>query len=874
MKYFSMFSGIGGFELGIQLEIPWAKCVGFSEIDPTAISIYQRHFKDHKNYGDATKINPKELPDFDLLVGGFPCQAFSVAGKRAGFGDTRGTLFFEIARIVKQKQPRVLVLENVKGLLSHEQGRTYATIIATLDELGYDTQRQTCNSKNHGVPQNRERVFIVGYFRASEQSAREILPVFGGNQKTISSSRQENITNTLTTKPNDSCRPNSFVIETQQQEIKCIGSINPSGNGANGKVFDTTGLSPTLTTNKGEGIKVIELNKDYHKTGSKRPIHRNRYYSTEDLSPALNTSIEPKIVCYNSERGWRDKDPNPNRGGGSGILSRDDGISYALTSKSGGHLVQIIFGSQAHRVYCPSGIAVALQSQSGGLGAKTGLYSVEDGKIRRLMPIECERLQSLPDNWTKYGVNGALISNAQQYKCCGNTVTVNAVRNVIKKVKSMLISHSEEKKMLIPRVVRFSGGRSSAMMLERLLQKDELKAWRGDCVVFCNTSAEHSETYNFVRRMKHITEEQGIPFFMIEYQTYETKNSRNKYTRRVSYRLVNEYPYNADSNPNGYKGRGEVFKEYLSKTGALPSTYQRTCTINLKIIVNNLFLTDYWSGKTQLEELGHGDGSFINDSDVVATHKRYNGELSDAEIITKKKFLQICSTVRKSQTIQDYTKASTVINNAYLKKSANENNLIKLIGKQAISFISYLGIRYDEKHRVGRVRKKILEAKRYLNLNSKNKKKARVMPNQPQFEIIKAPLVIAKVISDQVIEYWRHRKDYDLVLPYNGLYSNCVFCFMKGDAKRRLLAYNLNNQDTNTPSSIHWWSDIEQQFSRKVIKSTNNNYTNIGFFGASTDYKYQEILKDTTNSKQPIEVLIQNAQKNNHDWTMDCSCTD
>ncbi len=165
-KYFSLFSGIGGFELGIGKK---AKCVGYSEIDKHAISIYQKHFPKHTNYGDITKIDAETLPDFDLLVGGFPCQSFSIAGRRQGFEDTRGTLFFDIARIVRAKQPPLLLLENVKGLLSHDQGRTFTTIISALDELGYDLQWQVLNSKNFGVPQNRERVYIVGHLRGQAQ---------------------------------------------------------------------------------------------------------------------------------------------------------------------------------------------------------------------------------------------------------------------------------------------------------------------------------------------------------------------------------------------------------------------------------------------------------------------------------------------------------------------------------------------------------------------------------------------------------------------------------------------------------------------------------------------------------------------------------
>lgn len=218
MKYLSLFSGIGGFELGIQRafnneyahisEEPEQEertqgrvgstdqqevllhagdrstplCVGYSEIDKYAIKVYERQFNGHTNYGDATKINAEELPDFDLLVGGFPCQAFSVAGKRAGFDDTRGTLFFDIARILKEKQPRHLVLENVKGLLSHDKGRTFSTIIGVLTDLGYSVEWQVLNSKDFGVPQNRERIFIIGHLRG--ECGGQVFPIIGTDGKT------------------------------------------------------------------------------------------------------------------------------------------------------------------------------------------------------------------------------------------------------------------------------------------------------------------------------------------------------------------------------------------------------------------------------------------------------------------------------------------------------------------------------------------------------------------------------------------------------------------------------------------------------------------------------------------------------------------
>ena len=159
-KCLSLFSGIGGFDLAAQRK--GYEIVGACEIDKYARQVYSQRFPGIKIWEDATKIDPKELPDFDLLVGGFPCQAFSIAGNRGGFEDARGTLFFEIARIAKQKRPRLLLLENVKGLLNHQGGDTLREIFRVLDEVGYDVEWQVINSKYY-VPQNRERIFIIGH---------------------------------------------------------------------------------------------------------------------------------------------------------------------------------------------------------------------------------------------------------------------------------------------------------------------------------------------------------------------------------------------------------------------------------------------------------------------------------------------------------------------------------------------------------------------------------------------------------------------------------------------------------------------------------------------------------------------------------------
>lgn len=232
MKFLDLFAGIGGFCIG--LESLGHECVGFCEIDKFARKSYKAIYdtKGEIELHDITEVTNEEWRKFrgtvDIICGGFPCQAFSIAGKRKGFLDeTRGTLFFEIARAAKEIKPPLLFLENVKGLLSHEKGRTFRTILSTLDELGYDAEWQILNSKDFGVPQNRERVYIVGHLRGS--GGRPVFPIFGKNGT------------------------------TNQTDIKQIGNIinTPSfgGNPQRGRVYSVNGLSPTLNTMQGGGLE-------------------------------------------------------------------------------------------------------------------------------------------------------------------------------------------------------------------------------------------------------------------------------------------------------------------------------------------------------------------------------------------------------------------------------------------------------------------------------------------------------------------------------------------------------------------------------------------------------------------------------------------
>jgi DNA (cytosine-5)-methyltransferase 1 len=305
MKYFSMFSGIGGFELGIEkaaqeLGIK-AECIGYSEIDKPAIRTYEEHYS-HDNYGDATTIDPHALPDFNLLVGGFPCQAFSIAGKRLGFDETRGTLFFDIARILKAKEPRFFILENVRGLISHKGGQTFRTIVRTLDELGYDLQWQVLNSKDYGVPQSRERVYIVGSLGGTPRPQVFPSPRPGNPYSTVGLTTETAVARTLT------------------------AGGNSGGNHS--------------------GMTILEL------TGARS--QSQRLYDPAGLSPTLSTG-----------------------GASTG-------------------------GAEVPRINVPP-------------------------TIRRLTPVEFERLQGFPDNWT-------VGSDTQRYKQCGNAVTVPVVQHVAHQV--------------------------------------------------------------------------------------------------------------------------------------------------------------------------------------------------------------------------------------------------------------------------------------------------------------------------------------------------------------------------------------------------------------------------------------------------------
>ena len=176
MRFFDFFAGIGGFRLG--MEMAGHECVGHCEIDKYANMSYEamHHPKESEVFfQDVRTVKPSDMPECECYCFGFPCQAFSIAGKRRGFEDTRGTLFFEVMRLAKERKPSILFAENVAGLLNHDRGRTFGTIIYTMAELGYCVEYQVLDSQNFGVPQHRERVFIIGHLGG--RGAGKVFPI-------------------------------------------------------------------------------------------------------------------------------------------------------------------------------------------------------------------------------------------------------------------------------------------------------------------------------------------------------------------------------------------------------------------------------------------------------------------------------------------------------------------------------------------------------------------------------------------------------------------------------------------------------------------------------------------------------------------------
>lgn len=304
IEFIDLFAGIGGFH--IALARLGGKAVFASEWDKDAAEVYEKNFG-LRPCGDITKIHEKDIPGHDILCAGFPCQAFSISGKRLGFEDSRGTLFFDIARIAREKRPKIMFLENVRNLARHDGGKTLAVIKNTLEETGYDVFHKVLDASKFGVPQSRKRIYIVCF--------RKDL-----NVRDFEFPKEE--------------RVSSHVIDI---------------------------ILPDSQTSKYE-------------------IHRSDVRIDDSVKEALSDA--PLRI---------------------GTVNR---------------------GGQGERIYSPLGTAITLSAYGGGAGAKTGLYRI-NGKIRKLAPRECARLDGFPEDFK------IAEKDSVAYRQFGNSVVVDVLQKIM-----------------------------------------------------------------------------------------------------------------------------------------------------------------------------------------------------------------------------------------------------------------------------------------------------------------------------------------------------------------------------------------------------------------------------------------------------------
>ena len=321
MRFIDLFAGIGGFRLGFQRASDKFQCVFSNEWLDKPRRIYAKHFGAFPDPRDIREITADAIPDADLIVGGFPCATFSIAGKRTGFNldDARGTLCFEMFRLARDKRIPYILFENVKGLLNHQRGRTFQVILSALDEMGYDAQWELCDSQNFGVPQHRERIFLIANLRG--KSRPKVFPITENSRENVKKNRTES---------------------------------------ENGEGFSSH-ISPTIDAH-------------YFKGGASR------------------TYIATKEQVTQWRRGhFRDY--------------KSEGVpTLKANMGTGGHNVPFI----------------------------------KNNGIRKLTPLECERLQGLPDEYTKWLLmdNGTLKQNsdADRYERCGRTVTIPVIEVIGEKL--------------------------------------------------------------------------------------------------------------------------------------------------------------------------------------------------------------------------------------------------------------------------------------------------------------------------------------------------------------------------------------------------------------------------------------------------------
>jgi len=397
MNHLDLFSGIGGFSLGLK-KVFDIKHTYYSEIDKYAIDVYKNNFKNITYVKSVTDVRGGELPGIDIITFGSPCQDFSMAGKRKGMDGARSSLISEAIRLIEECRPSFFIWENVKGTFSSNNGADFWAIIQAFTNIGgYRLEWQLLNTKWF-LPQNRERIYLVGCL--GKGSGQQIFPITKNNKKVDELQGQQANTCTLAAGRRDG--QGSYIIEREldAQEIK-------------------------IKTNNKQGYEIAKPGDTINYQNLPSKTRRGRV--GKGIAQTLDSGCEQAVVGYTRDAKGK-------------VIKRNlkqEANTLHSASGGGGNTDQYIVkavqigNSETFGNYEREGDAFTLRASN-----PNGVRY--NNKIRRLTPVECERLQGFPDNWTKTGKELGEISDNQRYKMCGNAVTVDVVEAVAKQIKKAI----------------------------------------------------------------------------------------------------------------------------------------------------------------------------------------------------------------------------------------------------------------------------------------------------------------------------------------------------------------------------------------------------------------------------------------------------
>lgn len=404
-----LFGGIGGFRLGLEQSSDQFQFVWYCDNTPAVVQIYNNHFGEKYEATDITRMDTQNIPDHDLLCAGFPCPSFSSAGYGKGFDDPRGELFFEIIRVLRAKQPQTIFLENVRGILSNDEGQTFNTVLTELGELGYLLEWQMLNSKDFGVPQHRERIFIIGH-RVDNGGAHK------GQHQTTSSAAGYGV---------DSDR--RWWEETGLVfPIRARGEHTILKDVLEDEVDERFYLSEKLVErilarngNVEEFQQLLEKpSRSLRVGGAGSSLDTRHHYDVIPVYDVYNQRLRADQESAGTLKGRGVSDTSL---GTAIVQSRDtadeDEVGHTLRSGGKGgvpfyRIVQPMTDRHFQKtVYNPSGVSPTMREGHGDVVRIA--ENQRKFRVRRLTPIECERLQGFPDNWTGIGVEPDKSANRQ-----------------------------------------------------------------------------------------------------------------------------------------------------------------------------------------------------------------------------------------------------------------------------------------------------------------------------------------------------------------------------------------------------------------------------------------------------------------------------